>query len=283
MDPLRIRIGHSPDADDAFMFYALTQGKLDTGHLEIEHELQDIETLNRRCMRGELEVSAVSVHAYAYIFDRYLLMPSGFSMGENYGPIVVSRQPIPHTQLQQNTIAVPGTLTTAFLALQLYCGGPVPYKVMPFDRVLDAVIAGEAHAGLVIHEGQLTYSQLGLHLVVDLGKWWQERTGLPLPLGANVIRRDLGRDTIALVCQLLEQSIRYALSHEDEALDYALRFARGLNREDTRRFVKMYVNNHTLVAGPKERTAVQRLLHEAYEKNLLTSRPKIEFADLVGG
>jgi 1,4-dihydroxy-6-naphthoate synthase len=282
VEPVRIRIGHSPDADDAFMFYALTQGKLDTGHLEIEHELQDIETLNHRCMRGELEVSAVSVHAYAYISDRYLLMPSGFSMGENYGPIVVSRQPVPHTQLQQTTIAVPGTLTTAFLALQLYCGGPVSYKVVPFDRILDAVLAGEADAGLVIHEGQLTYSRLRLNLVVDLGKWWQERTGLPLPLGANVIRRDLGRDTIAIVCRLLEQSIRYALSHEDEALDYALQFARGLNREDTRRFVKMYVNEHTLVAGPKERTAVQHLLREAYEKNLLPKRPKIEFADVVG-
>jgi len=279
VEPVRIRIGHSPDADDAFMFYALTQGKLDTGHLEIEHELQDIETLNHRCMRGELEVSAVSVHAYAYISDRYLLMPSGFSMGENYGPVVVSRQSIPHTQLQQTTIAVPGTLTTAFLTLQLYCGGPVRYKVMPFDRILDAILAGEADAGLVIHEGQLTYSQLGLHLVIDLGKWWQERTGLPLPLGANVIQRDLGRDTITLVCQLLEQSIRYALSHEDEALDYALRFARGLSRENTRRFVKMYVNAHTLVAGPKERAAVQHLLREAYEKNLLPSRPKIEFAD----
>jgi 1,4-dihydroxy-6-naphthoate synthase len=274
-----ITIGHSPDADDAFMFFALTHGKIPTGDLEIRHELQDIETLNQRCLRGELEVSAVSVHAYAYLTQRYLLMPIGFSMGDRYGPIVVSRQPIEKTSLAQATIAIPGKLTTAHLVLQLYLGGPVNYQVVPFDRILDAVKVGEAHAGLVIHEGQLTYQQHGLHLVVDLGKWWHEQTGLPLPLGANVIRRDLGSECISTICRLLGESVLYALEHEDEALDYALQFGRGLSREEGRRFVRMYVNEHTLQAGAQERTAVERLLHEAYRAGLLPQFPVIAFAE----
>lgn len=274
-----ITIGHSPDADDAFMFYALTQGKIATGDLEIRHELQDIETLNQRCLRQELEVSAISIHAYAYLWEHYLLMPSGFSVGDRYGPIVISREFLDKPSLSRLTIGVPGTLTTAFLTLQLYLGGPCTYRVMPFDNILQAVRNGEVEAGLVIHEGQLTYQQLGLRLVVDLGQWWYERTGLPLPLGANVIRRDLGKKTIADLGRLLRESILYALQHEDEALEYALQFGRGLAREQGRQFVRMYVNERTLHAGPKERAAVERLFQEACQVGLLPNKPGIAFAE----
>src|SRR5437870_4840099 len=225
-----IRVGHSPDPDDAFMFYALAHDKLDTGGLAFEHQLQDIETLNRRALRGELEVTAVSIHAYAQLLDKYALLPSGCSMGDRYGPMVVARKPLTIDALRTARIAVPGTLTTAFLALRLLLPQGFTYDVLPFDQILTAVRDGRYDAGLIIHEGQLTFRNEGLRLVVDLGVWWQEKTGLPLPLGGNVVRRDLGLDTIRHISRLLKESIRYALAHRDDALTYALRYARDMDR-----------------------------------------------------
>src|SRR2546428_589985 len=213
-----ITVGHSPDPDDAFMFYALAHDKLDTGGLRFRHELQDIETLNRRALRGELEVTAVSIHAYAHLLDRYALLPSGCSMGDRYGPMVVARRPMRVDELKSAHIAVPGTLTTAFLALRLLLPDGFRHDVLPFDRILDAVAAEKSDAGLIIHEGQLTFEKQGLHLVVDLGVWWQERTGLPLPLGGNVVRRDLGPEMIRRISRLLQESIRYGLEHRQDAL-----------------------------------------------------------------
>src|SRR5271157_627042 len=220
-----IHVGHSPDPDDAFMFYALAHDLIDTGHLQFRHELQDIETLNRRALRGELEVSAVSIHAYAHLLDKYALLPSGCSMGDRYGPMVVAPRPMSVEQLKTARIAVPGTLTTAFLTLRLLLPDGFTYEVMPFDRILGAVAGGQLDAGLIIHEGQLTFQNQGLHLVVDLGVWWQEKTGLPLPLGGNVVRRDLGPDVMHRISHLLKESIHYALGHRDAALDYALKYA----------------------------------------------------------
>src|SRR5438309_5141289 len=215
-----ITVGHSPDPDDAFMFYALAHDKLDTGELQFRHELQDIETLNRRALRGELEVTAISIHAYAYLVDKYALLPSGCSMGDRYAPMVVARSALSLEQLKTSTIAVPGTMTTAFLALRLLLPEGFTHEVMPFDRILGAVADGKVDAGLIIHEGQLTFQNQGLQLIVDLGVWWQEKTGLPLPLGGNVVRRDLGDDTIRQISRLLKESIRYGLAHRSEALDY---------------------------------------------------------------
>jgi 1,4-dihydroxy-6-naphthoate synthase len=282
-----IRVGHSPDPDDAFMFYALAHGKLDTGDLEFRHELQDIETLNQRALRGELEVSAVSLHAYAYLADRYALLSSGCSMGDRYGPMLVAREPLRTADLAGQTLAVPGKLTTAYLALHLLleeAGLLAPERaprleVMPFDRILSAVASGACTAGLIIHEGQLTYARQGLHLVADLGIWWQERTGLPLPLGGNVVRRDLGQETMRQIGRLLRQSIRYALEHRDEALDYALRFGRDLDRSLADRFVAMYVNDWTLDYGPRGREAVRRLLDEGCRSGLLPRPVPVEFVD----
>src|SRR5262245_17991437 len=214
-----ITVGHSPDPDDAFMFYALAHDKLDTGDLAFRHELQDIETLNRRALKGELEVSAVSIHAYAYLADKYALLPSGCSMGDRYGPMVVAKKPLAIGDLRATTIAVPGTMTTAFLALRLLLRGELNYEVIPFDEIIPAVAAGKFDAGLIIHEGQLTFQNQGLCLIVDLGVWWQEKTGLPLPLGGNAVRRDLGRDTMRHISRLLKESIRYALDHRQDALD----------------------------------------------------------------
>src|SRR6516162_7095108 len=210
-----IIVGHSPDPDDAFMFYALAHDKIDTGGLRFRHELQDIETLNRRALRGELEVTAVSIHAYAQLLDKYALLPSGCSMGDRYGPMVVARRPMTVEELRRARVAVPGTLTTAFLTLRLLLPGGFAYEVVPFDQILPAVAAGRYDAGLIIHEGQLTFQNQGLHLVVDLGVWWQQRTGLPLPLGGNVVRRDLGPDTMRRISRLLKESIRYGLDHRD--------------------------------------------------------------------
>src|SRR5438874_7341119 len=224
--PQLIRVGHSPDPDDAFMFHALANGKIPTGNLRFVHELQDIETLNRRAMRGELEVSAVSIHAYAFLLDKYALLPSGCSMGDRYGPMVVARKPLSVADLNTARIAVPGTMTTAFLTLRPLIPGGFTYEVLPFDQILNAVAEGRDDAGLIIHEGQLTFQNQGLHLVVDLGVWWQERTGLPLPLGGNAVRRDLGTDTIRQISRLLKDSIRYSLNHRDAALTYALQYAR---------------------------------------------------------
>jgi len=274
-----IVVGHSPDPDDAFMFYALAHGKLDTGDLEFRHELQDIETLNRRALRGELEVTAVSLHAYAYLLDKYALLPSGCSMGDRYGPMVVARRPMTISDLKAARIAIPGTLTTAFLALRLCLGGEFAHEVRPFDQILNAVEHKEFDAGLIIHEGQLTYQNQGLHLVVDLGQWWQKETGLPLPLGGNVVRRDLGPDTMRRISSLLKQSIQYALAHRGDALDYALKYARDMDRSLADRFVGMYVNDWTLDYGARGRAAVARLLEEGHRAGVIPSPTRVEFVE----
>jgi 5,8-dihydroxy-2-naphthoate synthase len=274
---MRIAIAHSPDSDDAFMFYGLASGNVPTGDIQIEHVLSDIESLNRAAFEGRYEVSAISFHAYAHLTDRYVLLPHGASMGDRYGPVVVARDMLP-SSLTGVTVAIPGTLTTAFLALRLYTPD-VQYVAMPFDEIQEAVHAGRVQAGLLIHEGQLTYAGEGLRKVVDLGEWWSDRTGgLPLPLGGNVIRRDLGRERIARISRLLHDSIAYALTHRDEAVRYAMQFGRGLDREHTDRFVGMYVNELTLDYGERGREAVRRLLSEAGDKGL-TPRVQIEFAD----
>jgi 1,4-dihydroxy-6-naphthoate synthase len=271
-----ITVGHSPDPDDAFMFYALAHDKLDTGDLRFRHELQDIETLNRRALRGELEVTAVSLHAYAHLLDRYALLPTGCSMGDRYGPMVVAKRPLTIADLRTARIAVPGTLTTAFLTLRLL-QKDFAYEVLPFDQILDAVAAGRYDAGLIIHEGQLTFQNQGLQLVVDLGVWWQEKTGLPLPLGGNLVRRDLGTATISKISRLLKESIRYALDHRSDALDYALKYARDMDKALADRFVGMYVNDWTLDYGERGRAAVRKLLDEAHKAGVIPKPVAVEF------
>ena len=274
---MKITVAHSPDSDDAFMFYGLASGKVPTDGIEVDHLLADIETLNRAAFEGTYEVTAVSFNAYTHLTEKYLLLPHGSSMGDRYGPVLVARSDGP-TSTRRITVAVPGTLTTAFLALRLY-DPDVQYAVMHFDRIQDAVREGEVAAGLLIHEGQLTYESEGLKKIVDLGEWWAERTsGLPLPLGGNVIRRDLGPSTIARVSRLLRASIAYALEHREEALDYALQFGRGLDRAKADRFVGMYVNELTLDYGDRGRAAVQRLFDEAWEKRLIPKKIDVEFS-----
>jgi 1,4-dihydroxy-6-naphthoate synthase len=274
-----ITVGHSPDPDDAFMFYALAHDKIDTGGLRFRHELQDIETLNRRALRGELEVTAVSIHAYAHLLDKYALLPSGCSMGDRYGPMVVARTPAALGDLRQMKIAVPGTLTTAFLTLRLAVPEGFAYEVVPFDQILAAVAAGKYDAGLIIHEGQLTFQNQGLHLIVDLGVWWQEKTGLPLPLGGNVVRRDLGPEVIGRISRLLKESIRYALAHRDAALEYALKYARDMDKGLADCFVGMYVNDWTLDYGPRGREAVRRLLDEGHRAGVIPNPTNVEFVE----
>ena len=281
---MRIRVGHSPDADDAFMFYALAKGKIDTGRYRFEHELVDIETLNRRALDGELELTAVSLHAYAYLNDIYTLCQCGASIGDRYGPMVVARQSMKLDELAGADIAVPGLRTTAYLALRLCLGVDFRHTVVPFDQILDAVVKGEYQgrpidAGLIIHEGQLTYADQRLQLIVDTGKWWFERTGLPLPLGANAIRRDLGVEVIGDVHRLLRESIAYGLKHRKEALDYAMSFSRGLDRSMADRFVEMYVNDWTLDFGPVGREAVARLLAEGHAAGVIPRLVVPEFVD----
>jgi 1,4-dihydroxy-6-naphthoate synthase len=274
---MRITIAHSPDSDDAFMFYGLACGAVEAEGLEVDQVLADIETLNRAAFDGRYEVTAVSFHAYAYLADRYALLPHGASMGDGYGPIVVARRDGP-TDLTGVRVAIPGTLTTAFLTLRLY-DPEVAYDVMPFDRIQDAVKAGEADAGLLIHEGQLTYAEDGLRKILDLGEWWAHRTGgLPLPLGGNVIRRDLGDETIARVAGLLHASIAYALSHRRDALAYAERFGRGLDTARTDRFVGMYVNDLTLAYGERGRAALERLFSDAHRNGIIPNQIPVEFA-----
>jgi 5,8-dihydroxy-2-naphthoate synthase len=280
--PQLIRVGHSPDPDDAFMFYALAKGKIDTGRYRFEHELVDIETLNRRAFSGELELTAVSLHAYAYLTDRYLLCTCGASMGDRYGPMVVARQKCALGKLAGQTIAVPGTLTTAFLALRLCLGNAFRHVAVPFDQILDAVAAGQYEgqaidAGLIIHEGQLTYAEQQLELIIDLGQWWFGETGLPLPLGANAIRKDLGPETIRDVDRLLKESIRYGLDHRREALEYALGFGRGLDWNKADQFVGMYVNDRTLDFGPRGRQAVAELLARGHATGVIPKRVEPEF------
>jgi 1,4-dihydroxy-6-naphthoate synthase len=278
-DVRTIRVGHSPDPDDAFMFYALAHDKIDTGGLRFVHQLEDIETLNRRALRGELEVTAVSLHAYAHLLDKYALLPSGCSMGDRYGPMVVARRPLNVDQLSGLKIAVPGTLTTAFLALRLLLKRDFVYEVMPFDQIIPAVAGGKFEAGLIIHEGQLTFQNQGLHLVVDLGVWWQDRTGLPLPLGGNVVRHDLGDATIRQISRLLKESIRYSLAHRSEALDYALQYARDMDKSLADKFVGMYVNDWTLDYGPRGREAVRRLLDEGHKAGVIPNPVQVQFVE----
>ena len=264
-----IRVGHSPDSDDAFMFYALTHDKLGAHNLQFVHQLEDIETLNRRALNGELEVSAISIHAFTHLADKYALLASGCSMGDQYGPMVVTREPMTLDEVKAKTIAIPGTLTTAYLTLQLCLGRDVKVVVMPFDQILPAVAEGKVEAGLIIHEGQLYYGDKGLHCVVDLGKWWQAETGLPLPLGGNVVRKDLGPELIDEVARLVKGSIQYALDNRQEALDYALQYARDLDPSLADRFVGMYVNEWTVDYGPRGREAVRTLLARAAEAGIV--------------
>jgi 1,4-dihydroxy-6-naphthoate synthase len=259
------------------MFYALTHDKLDTGGLKFVHQLEDIETLNKRALKGELEVSAVSIHAFAYLAEHYALLASGSSMGDRYGPTLVTSEPTGLNEVRNRTIAVPGLLTTAYLALQLCLGRDVPIVVMPFDQILPAVADGRVDAGLLIHEGQLYYGDRGLHKVVDLGEWWYEQTGLPLPLGGNVVRKDLGEPMVARIARLLKESIRYALDHREEALEYAMRYARGLDRSVADRFVGMYVNDWTLDYGPRGREAVRTLLSRAEKAGLVPVPVPVQF------
>jgi 1,4-dihydroxy-6-naphthoate synthase len=274
-----IRVAHSPDSDDAFMFYALAAGKLDTGHLEYVHELSDIESLNQRALHAELEVTAVSIHAYAYLWRSYALLSSGSSMGDGYGPRLVSKTPRhanPRLSLKGLRVAVPGKLTTAYLALQLFQPECTAVQVR-FDEVEDAVHRGDVDVGLLIHEGQLTYGDAGLHLWADLGAWWLEETGLPLPLGGNAVRRDLGREVTEQIARDLRASIVYGLEHRAPALAHAKQFNRGIGDERTDTFVGMYVNQWTVDYGERGRQAVQLLLDRAHEAKLIPERVQVEF------
>jgi len=276
--PRRITVAHSPDSDDAFMFFGLAAGQVSAPDLEFEHVLADIQTLNERAFSGQYEVTAVSFHAYAYLADRYALLPHGASMGEGYGPMVVARQAWQPAELAGKRIAIPGPLTTAALALRLW-NPTLDCVVMPFDRIMEAVLTGSVDAGLIIHEGQVTYAAQGLHKVVDLGEWWGAETGLPLPLGGNLIRKDLGADLMRRVSALLHQSIRYGLDHRAEALEYAMQFGRDLDRQLTDRFVAMYVNALTLSYGARGREAVRRLLAVGHQRGILPRLVEAEFVE----
>ena len=282
---MRITVAHSPDSDDAFMFYGLASGAVSVDGIEVDQVLSDIQTLNQAAFDGKYEVTAVSFNAYAHLADRYALLPHGASMGDDYGPILVSRHPVavPATgpvSLQGMKIAIPGLLTSAFLTLQMYDPN-FDYEVVPFEQIDQAVLSGRVDAGLLIHEGQLTYKADGLHKIVDLGEWWFERTGgLPLPLGGNVIRRDLGHEMMQRVSKMLHDSIAHALDHRADAVAYAEQFGRGLNRTDIDKFVGMYVNQLTLDYGPRGRAALERFFGEAFEKGLIPNRVAVEF---VGG
>ena len=276
-----IHVAHSPDSDDAFMFYALAEGKIDTGDLRYVHELSDIETLNQRARRAELEVTAVSIHAYAYLWREYALLGSGSSMGDGYGPRLVATTPPradPRVALRGRRVAVPGLLTTAYLALRLY-QPDIEAVVMPFDRIEEAVQRGEVEVGLLIHEGQLTYADDGLHLWADLGAWWMEETGLPLPLGGNAVRRDLGPEITARIARDLKASIVYGLEHRAPALAHAKQYNRGIGDERTDTFVGMYVNQWTVDYGARGREAVQRLLDRGFEAGIIPERVTVSFVD----
>ncbi|HSQ31018.1 MAG TPA: MqnA/MqnD/SBP family protein [Gemmatimonadaceae bacterium] len=273
-----IHVAHSPDSDDAFMFYALASGKIDTEGLSYVHELQDIETLNRRAMRGELEVTAVSIHAYAYLSDRYALLPHGASMGDRYGPRLVARRPMSKSEIRGKRIAIPGTLTSAYLALRLFEPDFEPV-VVPFDQIEDAVVDSQADLGLLIHEGQLTFADRGLYLIQDLGEWWFAETGLPLPLGGNVIRKDLGETLTKKISRHLRDSIAYGLQHRTAALDHSMQYARGLARDRADTFVGMYVNDWTLDYGERGRQAVKRLLQRGVEAGIIAQPVTVEFVD----
>ncbi|MGB9766356.1 MAG: MqnA/MqnD/SBP family protein [Sulfurihydrogenibium sp.] len=272
-----IRIAHSPDSDDAFMFYAINQKKIDTKGYEFVDILSDIETLNKEALKGTYEVSAISIHAFPYVADKYALLSSGASMGDNYGPMVVSKEPFDVKELKNKKIAVPGTLTSAFLALRLF-EPEVNYVVIPFDKIMEEVKAGNVDAGLIIHEGQLTYKDEGLTCIVDLGKWWYEKTGgLPLPLGGNVIRKDLGYTVMKEISEILRESIKYSLAHREEAVEYALKYARGMDKNKADKFIGMYVNDLTIDYGERGKKAIQLFLKEAYERGFIPVLPEITF------
>jgi 1,4-dihydroxy-6-naphthoate synthase len=282
---IQIRVGHSPDPDDAFMFHALANRKIDTGNYEFHHELVDIETLNQRAFAAELELTAVSLHGYAYLTDKYVLCPCGASMGDGYGPMVIARHAYCVNDLRQMTVAIPGKLTTAYLALRLCLGREFRFLIVPFDRIIGAVEAGHyqgqtVDAGLIIHEGQLTYADRGLTLIVDTGKWWRDTTGLPLPLGANAVRKDLGPQVIRDVNRLLKSSIEYGLAHRAEALEYAMQYGRELNRAKADRFVGMYVNDWTLDFGPRGREAVRTLLARGHAAGVIPKSVSPEFVEM---
>jgi 1,4-dihydroxy-6-naphthoate synthase len=276
-----LTLGHSPDPDDAFMFFALAKKLIPTRGFCFEHILQDIQTLNERATRGELDISAISIHAYAHVSDRYALLPSGASMGDGYGPMLVAKEKFSREEIAQKKIAVPGTMTSAFLAWQLWLGKPskqLNYVVVPFDRILSAVRSGQADAGLIIHEGQLTYQNEGLVLCEDLGAWWgRENDGLPLPLGGNVIRKRFDPATRRAISDILTASIQFSLEHRAEAVQHALQYARDMGRDLADRFVGMYVNHWTLEYGPRGREAIRRFLDQAFERGLISHRPQLEF------
>jgi 1,4-dihydroxy-6-naphthoate synthase len=279
MRAIELKLAHSPDSDDAFMFYALATRKLRTNNIVFKHVLEDIETLNQKALEGVYDITAASFHAYPYLADRYMLLPSGASFGERYGPIVVARSGLGAEGLRGKRVAIPGKMTTAFLVAQLY--EPEFEAVFtPFDEILETVSRGDAEAGVVIHEGQLTYAEAGLQKVVDLGEWWHQQTGLPLPLGGNFILRSLDRQTVHTAANLLKESIQYALDHREEALNYALQFGRGLDTPTADRFVALYVNEWTLDYGDRGRKAVQTLLDLGYEKGLLPQKVQAEFVEL---
>ena len=273
----KIRIGHSPDSDDAFMFYALARGLISTEPFEIVHVIEDIETLNQRALAAELEVTAISVHAYAYVAKDYALMPCGASIGDRYGPLVVAKTPM--DTLEGKRIAIPGKMTTAYLTLSLLQPN-FEAVTRPFDKILDAVQQDEVDAGLIIHEGQLTYAREGLHKVIDLGEWWYAETGLPLPLGANVIRRDLGSEKIRQITALLKQSIQYSLEHRARGLEYAMTYARDMETELADKFVGMYVNDYTLDYGEKGRAGVRALLDRGNAAGIIPHRVDADFVTL---
>jgi 1,4-dihydroxy-6-naphthoate synthase len=289
--PQLLRLGHSPDPDDAFMFYGMAKDLVPTGRYRFEHILQDIQTLNMRARRGELEVSAISIHAYPYVADKYALMSCGSSMGDDYGPMVIAPKPMRFEELKGKTIAIPGLLTTAFLALQLAIGkgkpvgesgGAFQYTLVEFDQIPKQVMDGKVDAGLIIHEGQLTYQSMGLHLVLDTGVWWKQRTGLPLPLGGNVVRRDLGREAMQEVTDLVRRSIQFSLDHRPEAVAYALQFGRDLNAKLADQFVGMYVNHWTLDYGDRGRAAITRLLKEGAAAGLVPDPGEIDYVTARG-
>jgi 1,4-dihydroxy-6-naphthoate synthase len=273
---MRISLAHSPDSDDAFMFYGLARGKVPTGDLEIAHVLQDIETLNREAREGRHEVTAISFHAYPYVSERYALMPCGGSIGDGYGPLLVARDDLDPRRLGGRRVAVPGTLTTAYLALKLFAPDAETH-VVPFDRILDEVQEGRADVGLVIHEGQLTYGGQGLRRILDLGAWWKQETGLPLPLGGNAVRRDLGPELMKRLTGLVRETVRYSLAHRADALDYAMSFARGMDPGVADRFVGMWVNEMTVDCGERGRQAVQLLLDRGHEAGVIPHRTVVEF------
>lgn len=273
-----ITVAHSPDSDDAFMFYGLATNKLETDGLRFEHTLKDIQSLNEDAKNGVFDVTAISFHAYAYVADKYALLPHGASIGDKYGPILVSREPRKPEDIGEMKIAIPGELTSAFLALRIY-NSDFEYEIYPFDEIIDAVQKGKVDAGLLIHEGQLFYKQMGLDKVLDLGEWWSEKTGLPLPMGGNVIRRDLGEDLMKQVSKHLHRSIIYSMENREDALRYAMQFARDMEPELADRFVAMWVNDLTLDYGDRGREGVRRLLQEGYEKGIIPNRVDIEFVD----